>query len=43
MKSITESINTTRIDESSEWRYRVAFTGFTDRDGSPITVTITIP
>ena len=43
MKSITESINTTRIDESSEWRYRVAFTGFTDRDGSPITVTIAIP
>lgn len=43
MKNIVESIGTTRIDESSEWHYRVAFTDFTDRDGLPITVTIAIP
>lgn len=43
MKSITESINTTRIDESSEWHYRVSFLDFKDREGLPITVTIAIP
>lgn len=41
MKDIVESI--TRIDESSEWHYRVAFMGFKDKNDSPITVTITVP
>lgn len=42
MKNLTETLNTS-INEAREEVYSVAFTGFTDSEGLPIAVKVTIP
>lgn len=42
MKDINELINES-INEAREEVYGVAFSGFEDKEGSPITVTISVP
>lgn len=43
MQGLCEKLNDSLINEAREEAYTVAFTGFVDKDGLPISTTIYVP